>query len=127
MVAAMINIQVIPHSQQRYETVGDWWKDEQGILQIRVSEFDDWKMESAVAVHELIEIILCHARGIKQDIVDDFDKNFEANRQEGNTDEPGDDPKAPYRKEHFFATSIERLLCAELDINWKEYEEKINN
>jgi len=123
----MINIQVIPHSQQRYETVGDWWKDEQGILQIRVSEFDDWKMESAVAVHELIEIILCHARGIKQDIVDDFDKNFEANRQEGNTDEPGDDPKAPYRKEHFFATSIERLLCAELDINWKEYEEKINN
>lgn len=31
-------------------------------------------------------------------------------------------PNAPYRKEHFFATSLERLFSAELDVDWQEYE-----
>jgi hypothetical protein len=39
--------------------------------------------------------------------------------------EPGDDRHCPIRKEHFFATSLERLLCAELDIDWFEYEKQI--
>lgn len=148
-----INIKIIPHSEQRYETVGDWWfeyKDTNpkpytadseinplapSSLEIRVSDLgqgkklhlDNFYGSLCVAVHELIEVILCSRRGITQEEVDKFDKEFEENRKENNTDEPGDDPAAPYRKEHFFATSIERLLAAELGLDWKEYEESINN
>lgn len=121
-----IYVKRIPHSEQRYETIGDWWFDK-GVLQIRVSDLGNWKMESAIIIHELCEVLLCQARGIRQEQVDNFDINFEQQRVPGNFDNPGDSPDSPYRKEHFFATTIERLLCAELEIDWKEYEDKINN
>ena len=79
-----------------------------------------------VALHELIEVALCEERGITCEQVDNFDKSFELHREPGNKDEPGDDPAAPYRKEHFFATNLERLLAAELGIDWAEYERKLN-
>jgi hypothetical protein len=98
-----------------------------GSLIIYVSNLDNWKLELCVAVHELIEAMLCRNLGITDESVTEFDEEFESKRAEGNTDEPGDDPHAPYRKQHFFATSIERLLAAELGIDWKKYEEAINN
>lgn len=140
-----INIKTIPHKEQRYETVGDWWFEYKNTsakpytgdseinplapssLEIRVSDLGNPYMEACVKVHELIEVILCAHRGITQEQVDKFDNDFEANRQPDNFDEPGDDPSAPYRKEHCFATGIERLLVAELGLDWKEYEEAINN
>jgi hypothetical protein len=48
---------------------------------------------------------------------------FEARRT--NDDEPGDDIKAPYRKQHCIATGVERMLVASLDMSWKEYEDAI--
>lgn len=140
-----INIKTIPHKEHRYETVGDWWfeyKDTSlksytidsemnplapSSLEIRVSDLSNPLMEVCVAVHELIEVILCSHKGITQEQVDKFDKDFEANRQQNNFDEPGDSPLAPYKDQHCFATGIERLLVAELGIDWKKYEETINN
>lgn len=122
-----ITIETIPHDQQRYPTCGDWTFDEKGDLTIRVSQLSDWRREALVAVHELIEVLLCKQRGITQEQVDKFDKEFEANRSEGNEDEPGDDPSAPYRKEHFFATNIEALLSAELGVDFGEYEKEIDS
>lgn len=121
-----INIQTIPHDQHRYPTCGDWWLDEQGNLQIRVSDMGNTDYEALVALHELVEVLLCKKRGITTEQVDAFDKTFESNRAEGNNDEPGDDPAAPYRKEHFFATNIEALMSSELGVDWKTYEAKIN-
>src|SRR5271170_1479712 len=118
-MAIRIVIETIPHDKQRYETVGDWWIGSEGTIHIRVSDMKDWHKEAAVAVHELVEVLLCRDRGIAQVEVDDFDKAFEARREEGNTDEPGDDPQAPYQQEHCFATGIERLLCAEFGLDWK--------
>jgi hypothetical protein len=111
-----ITIKTIPHDQQRYETAGDWWFDDAGDLEIRVSEMGDWREEALVAFHELAEVLLCKQRGITAEQVDAFDKAYAGDG------EPGDDPAAPYRKEHFFATSIERLLAAELGIAWAEYD-----
>lgn len=129
-----IMIETIPHDNQRYETVGDWVflappyvaEGDLGIS-ITVSELGDWRYNALIAVHELVEVLLCKQRGITQEAVDAFDKNFELNRPEGNEDEPGDAPDAPYRKEHFFATNIEALLSAELGVNWQEYEAKVNS
>jgi len=122
-----IKIEVIPHDQQRYPTCGDWFFDADGNLTIRVSRMSDWRHEALVAVHELVEVLLCKQRGISQSEVDAFDKQFEANRPEGNEDEPGDDPDAPYRKEHFFATNLEALLSAELDVEWPTYEKEVQS
>ena len=120
-----IIIETIPHKRQRYETCGDWYF-RKGVLHIKVSKMSDWRREMLVAVHELVEVLLCKDRGITTAEVDAFDKAFEKARAPGNEDEPGDDPKAPYRKEHFFATNIEALMSAEYGINWQEYEKKIN-
>ena len=119
-----IIIETIPHKKQRYPTVGDWYT-RKGVLHIRVSKMKDWRHELLVALHELVEVNLCKQRGISEKIVDAFDIAFEKARKPGNDDEPGDDPKAPYRKEHFFATNIEALMSAELGVDWAKYEKEV--
>ena len=120
-----VRIEIIPHDQQRYPTCGDWILDENGDLVIRVSKLSDWRYEMLVAVHEFCEVLMCKQVGITQQAVDDFDKNFEAARLPGNEDEPGNDPTAPYIKQHGIATGIESILAAELGVLWKEYEKEI--
>lgn len=122
-----IVIETVPHKSHRYATCGDWFRDQEGTLHIKVSEEIGETAAFLVALHELIEHKLCEKRGITQNTVDCFDVQFEDERKPGNTDEPGDDPKAPYRKEHFFATSIERLVAAELGVDWTMYDAAIND
>ncbi len=121
-----IVIESLPHELQRYPTVGDYW-EEAGADQIRVSELPDWRFEALVAVHELIEMILTRHRGIAEQAISDFDIGFEKAREEGKVfGEPGDDPRAPYQREHFFATNVERLLAAELGVDWFGYERLVD-
>lgn len=125
-----IIIETIRHEDQRYITVGDWFFEKDGTLRIKVSDMKNWKYEFLVAYHELIEVMLCKDRKISQKSVDSFDINFEKEREQGKhglEDEPGDDPKAPYRKEHFFATNIERLTADELGVNWEKYNDTVVN
>lgn len=122
-----ITIVVIPHHNQRYDTCGDWMFDtEHKRLDIKISELDNWRFEFLVSFHEMIEAILCLHREITTEQVDRFDFNYEHRRSVGDESEPGDDPTAPYYHEHFFATSLERLMAAELGVDWIEYEKKIN-
>lgn len=122
-----IIVKVIDHSFQRYETIGDWWFESDGTLQIRVSNLGDERYHFLISFHEQAEAILCKARGISEEEVSNFDKRFEQNRPEGNTDEPGDHPNAPYKAEHFFATSIERLMAAELGVEWEDYDAAVQS
>lgn len=78
-----------------------------------------------IAVHELVEVLLCKHDGVSQEITDRFDKEFESKREPDNDEEPGDDPMAPYVKQHCFATGIERLLASSLSVSWKEYEDEL--
>lgn len=121
-----IHIKTIPHSKQRYSTVGDYFVDKKGVLQIRISNMKSEISEQIVAVHELVEVIMCNWKGIRIKDIDNFDIEFEKKRKKGNLDEPGFDPKSPYRNEHAIATAVELMICAHLNISWKEYEEKIN-
>jgi len=121
-----IIIQTIPHASQPYPTVGDWRRDADGNLIINVSEEIGDKHALLVGIHELIEVALCEERGITCEAVDAFDEAYERTRPAGDESEPGDSPDAPYQKEHFFATNIERLMCAEMGIDWAAYESEIN-
>ena len=124
----LIDVKVIPHNQQRYETVGDWYfNQDNNRLTIRVSSMRNRKYEFLVALHEQVEAMLCLERGICEKEITLFDMKFEAAREDGNTDEPGDDPAAPYKREHFFATSVERLMASELGVDWRLYEEAVNS
>jgi hypothetical protein len=120
-----IIIKTIPHKHQRYETVGDYFKIGE-LDTILVSNMGNPDYEFLVAVHELVEMYLCQRRGISERSICSFDIKFEKNRKEGNLDEPGDDPKAPYQNEHNFATAVERMVCAALGVKWKEYEKAVN-
>jgi hypothetical protein len=116
----------ISHDSQRYPTCGDYIFESNGDIRIWVSDTGNDDYNFLVAVHELIEAYLTLRRGIKEEDITAFDKEFERNREEDNVDEPGDDPDAPYRKEHFFATNVERLLAAELNVDWATYDKTIN-
>jgi hypothetical protein len=118
-----INIETIPHSQQRYPTVGDYWVDPDGTLQIRISDLGNAIYEQAVALHELTEMFLVLNRGISIGDIDAFDIEFERKRiGPEDIDEPGDDPKAPYQNEHCYATAVERMFIAANGVKWADYD-----
>lgn len=120
-----IIIKSIPHKRQKYDTVGNYWVDSNGDWQIRISEMPK-KYMLLVAIHELIEKILCDDREILDEVITQYDTALERRRKPGNTDEPGDNIEAPYFKEHQLATAIEKRIALELNINWKNYERCVN-
>ncbi len=122
-----IVIKTIPHSSHRYETVGDYWIEKDGTVQVRVSDLGDPYMEACVVIHELAEFFAIRKDGIPVELIDLFDKDYEARRKPGDFSEPGDSPSAPYRQHHFMATTIERILAQFLGIDWKKYEETIDS
>lgn len=123
-----IHFETIPANQHRYPTVGDYWETK-NKLEVRVTKLEDDRFEQLVLIHELVEIFLLKARGVKLSVTDDFDIMFEKEREAGkhsDTAEPGDDPRCPYRREHRFAENIERQLCQEFGINWADYDKYVN-
>jgi len=120
-----IVIEVIPHDKQRYPTVGDWYRDENNDLVIKVSDLGDRRYEALVAIHELVEVLLCDEANIDQKVVDDFDMAYEKNRLPSDKSEPGDDPKAPYYFQHQYASLIERMLSAYFKVDWEKYADAV--
>ena len=116
-----ITIETIQHKEQRYNTCGDWLFVEPNHLRIRVSELGDWRKEAAIAVHELVEAILCRNDGVADDAVDAFDTSVEG----AMLTEPGDSSNAPYHRQHCFATAVERMLIAALGVSWASYEQAL--
>jgi len=124
-----IDWQIIPHSQQRYPTVGDWWT-EGDLWHFRVSNLGSFKYEALVFVHELVEMLLCFFKGIPAAAIDAFDQDYEAARGRGLEqapcgcllhDEPGDDPHSPYYWQHQAATLCEFTAAKFMGVNWKDY------
>jgi hypothetical protein len=120
-----ITIETIPHAEQRYPTVGDWqWLGPDHLI-IPVSETGDWRYNAAIAVHELIEALLCRNDGVDEATVSAFDIAYEEDRELDDDSEPGDDPAAPYNRQHCFATAVERMLIAAFGASWDEYGDAV--
>lgn len=124
-----IDIRTIDHKKQRYDTVGDYisFFDDGANRQIAVSKMGNVDYEFLVALHEMIEQHLCLKRGIYEQEITDFDIQFEKDRKEGNVDEPGNDPRAPYWKEHQLATHVEKIMAQELGVDWDVYSQVVDN
>lgn len=124
-----INIEFIDHDKQRYKTVGDYFLDDKGVLQIRISRMKLEIYELAVLIHELTEMALLRYGGkVSFDDIDKFDMDFEDKREKGEVgeeDEPGMAVDCPYRDQHLVATSVEMAVIASAKLSWKEYEDGI--
>ena len=108
----------IKHKDQNYNTVGDYGENKE-FWWVHISKMDKWQYEAMVLIHELVEMILTKHRRINWDKITKFDVN---NPQ---LEEPGLNKKAPYHKEHLFATKIEKSLCCELNLDWNKYDEAV--
>lgn len=121
-----ISIQVIPNDQHRPGITGaDWFWDEAGNLHVKVSKLSDWRREIALGMHEAAEAILCKHNGVTQKSVDEFDAKWEKEHPAEKI-AAGDQSDSPYRREHGFATAVERILASELGIDWNDYDEELN-
>jgi len=117
-----IIIESIPHKDQRYDTCGDYWIDPKDrTVHIKVSELDSLPEMLCIAIHELVEWALCDVEGIDNDEITSFDEAHDG----ADGSEPGDDTSAPYYKQHQIATGVERIVAAEMGVDWAAYEEDI--
>lgn len=143
----IIDFKVIPHSEQRYDTIGDWaWCEDpstcpfqgnygDGTLHIRVSDLGDPRYSLLVFYHELGEALMCRQEGVTQEQVDKFDMEYEKARENANLeaapcgcpfqDEPGDDIHAPYHPYHVAATDAERAMARVLQVSWEDYADAV--
>lgn len=123
-----IKIKTVPEASVRAEQSGDWWYDQKRQGRITVSVVGDTfctESELAIAIHELVEAFLCRRDGVTEQEVVDFDTLYESERKQGRhhkDEEPGDDPRSPYRLQHAAAIHVERAVCLALDLMWKEHE-----
>lgn len=120
-----ILLQIVNHKSQRYETAGDYYMCNCGCKNwtIKVSKMNA-DYEFMVMVHELVELYLTQRNGISEKLITKFDTELV---EEKYKDDPGTSPKAPYFKEHRFATKIEKLICKELGIDWETYDKNFEN
>lgn len=115
----------------RNEQAGDWRFTNPFLgnyLYATSVPLKDSRHRFLIQFHEMVEAVLCAHRGISDYQVTEFDEMFEKERAQGlhsPTAEDGDDARAPYRKEHFTATTMERMMAAELGVDWAEYEKAI--
>lgn len=126
-----VYIKTIPHSEQRYDTCGDWWW-EGSQLQIRVSSLGDTFYEQLIAFHEYAEALMCSKEGISEAEVTAYDERFEIMRAAfpdviSADSEPGNQRLAPYKKQHARATELEKSLCKYLGLDWNKYDKAVNN
>jgi hypothetical protein len=129
-----ITIEFIPHEDQRYNTIGDWFfeppsKPSGGrYMVIKVSTMKDRRHMYLVAVHELVEALICQEDGISQLMVDKFDVQWKRPHltDDVQINEPGEDPRAPYHEQHVQAENIERILAAALCVHWQTYAAQVD-
>jgi len=114
-----VTIRSVRHSEQPYSTVGSWRFPDDDSLAILVSKVGNPDEEFLIGLHELVEAYLCSKHGVSHDEVIDYDVAFNSSGKQG---EPGDQPDAPYHKEHVYATAIERIVAGELGVKWSDHE-----
>ena len=118
-----IDIQFIPHEEQRFTTIGHWYVIDDTV-HIEISREIEWKYKFAVLFHELIEVGMCLAAGITTEECDKFDALFEFEYSMGlwpKSVEAGFDKRCPYRKGHIWGSRFERVVIFLLGASWRDY------
>ena len=121
-----ITIETKPHKEILNNQVGDYQENENEII-ITVADIGNKKLSFLIAIHELVELFMINDSDITIKQVEDWDAMYEYQRKDGDFSEAGDHPKCPYRRFHFAATNVERIVADLLNVSWSDYENKINS
>jgi hypothetical protein len=117
-----VEIRFVKPEKMRYDTVGDWqFNHEKLVIKVADPEYTPVMSVLLVALHELVEAILCDADGISQQAVDAWDKTH------ADDDDPGGNPAAPYHKQHMAAELIERLMAKFLGVSWHQHDKTVEH
>lgn len=126
-----INIQVIAHKEQACGITGEWWTDENGVVQIRVSRLGDIRAEALHIAHEVVEwaASVGDPLAMDDDLTNVQDEKFLKLRREGKLpkghEEVGFGPNCLYAKGHHLGTATELILCQNLGLNWIDYDNRV--
>jgi hypothetical protein len=113
-----IVISVIPHNEQRYNTVGDWQFALNGDLLINVSDLGNDYYNYLVARHEMDEAILCRRFHVDEEEVTKYDL---ANPDTAGNDTLSDNLDSPYFDYHNDALASEWQFGRLLGVDWADY------
>jgi hypothetical protein len=103
----------ISHSEQRYNTLGDYFL-----------QFDGWNFrssgstaecEAAIFIHEFVEWFLTQKKGITEESITAFDIKHIKHP------DPGMLKNAPYHRQHLIAMKFEKMFLKEVGMTWKKY------
>ena len=128
-----IIIDFIDQKDQRYDTLGDWFtyrfENNEELWQIKVTRQRSIRHQLLIAIHELVEMMICVHKGVDAAKVDEFDFRWKPRITTNGVPikEPGDDPNAPYYDAHQVATVVERLMAMALDVHWPTYETSLDH
>jgi hypothetical protein len=123
MLAALLNlptmpsvtVRVVPYSEMRYATSGDWQVGHDGALVVTVADLGDERFNLLVAAHEVTEALLARRAGVTEQQVDEWDlAHLDA-------EEPGEVAGCPYFTQHARASEVERLLAELMGVDWDAY------
>lgn len=112
--------------EMRYDTIRDWIIDVEDDASVTLIllfvDLVDPRYNYLLCQHELIEAQICRFQDVTSKEVDDFDVMFERERDPFDyTNEPGDDPRAPYHMAHVTAETVERVIALRLGVVWGCY------
>ena len=120
-------VKTVPHKDQRYNTVGDYYHKD-GVDHLIVTEDQDPVYEMAVALHELAEWSWARDHSVTDADIDAFDTMFEEEIKAGKHPEdaePGDDPRCPVYAGHQMASALERTFIAAMGRDWQTYNKSL--
>jgi hypothetical protein len=118
MIITKLNMQIIPRSQMRTEYAtgwGDYWLDEDGVLQVRAVEMPNLMWSHYILLHEYMEAVRCYRDGISLESIEAWDLSHPE------ADDPGSLPGCPYWKHHAFSMMLENIACIQDGHDWDEY------
>lgn len=124
-----ISIEIIPITEQRFTTIGDWTQLSDGSFKVWLSEMNDWRHVALVFLHEFTELFICWKNNVSATEADAFDKIWEDELKRGlhkSEQEAGFDRRCPYRKGHVWGTRMERLFSFLLGVKWSKYVDECN-
>jgi len=112
-----VEIKTVDPSAMRYPTAGDWEWLPDGALMLKVPDYGGRDISVIlVAIHEMIEAFLCRRDGISEEEVTKFDTD------NPKLEEPGDDPRAPYHRQHIIAMALEREAAIATGTDWATHD-----
>jgi len=122
-------IRTIPQEFQVFRDVGNYQLANKDLIVIFVSEMENPDYEFLVTLHEFIESYLLKRRGIDLKEIDKWENKFEQEKKEGKRPKKavaGEQKDCPYKKEHAFATKIEKMVAKYLKVNWGQYDKYLD-